>query len=199
MKTMKHSSKIVEIHSIRDYLKLDLHSWMVEFDVSDFGASLSTLFELPLPIYLSQAKDFFWKFIIHFFQDCSISFIQRDHQDSINLALIGHWKNKKLAIPLWIMNDTLIGFEILPDGIYSVLDSFSLNFESPFNHLTPNAKNKDFLVFDNEVYYGNTLYLKIINDSLILSDFHQIDELAFFKRIASTVLPEIDEVFHNDN
>ncbi len=198
MKTMNHLSKLVEPLSIRDYLNLDLHSWLVEFDVSDFGASLSTLFELPLPVYLSQAKDFFWTFISHFFTDCSISFILRTDQDTVDLAFLGRWKNQNLAIPLWIMNDTLIGFEILPSVNYSVIGSYPLTFESPFKKISQDTKNKKVIVLDNELYHGNMLYLRIIINSIILSDYQQIDELAFFERIASTVTPEMDENFHND-
>jgi len=199
MKTMKHSGRMVETQSIRDYLNLDVHSWMVEFDASDFGRHLSTLFELPLPIYLSQAGDFFWKFLTHYFQDCAISFIQKIHQESVNLALLGHWNNRQLAIPLWIMNDTLIGFEILSSEKYSVIDSFPLNFESAFDQITPNTKSNNYYALDNELYHGNVLYLKIINDSIILSDYQQIDELAFFERIASTMIPEIDENLSKDD
>ena len=200
MKTMKHISKVVETQSIQDFLKLDLHSWLVEFDVSDFGASLSALFELPHAIYRSQARDFFWRFLTRFCEDCSICFIQLTHQNTVDLALLGTWKNQILAIPLWILNDTLIGFEILSSANFSVLDSFSLNFDSPFNRLPQDTtKNNKFLVLDNDVFYGNTLYLKIINDSLLLSDYQQIDELAFFERIASTFIPEIDENSDNDD
>ena len=198
MKTMKHLSKLVEPQSIRDYLNLDLHSWLVEFDVSDFGASLSTLFELPLAVYLSQAKDFFWNFLSHFFTDCSISFILRTDQDIVDLALLGRWKNQNLAIPLWIMNDTLIGFEILPSVNYSVIDSYPLNFESPFTQISQDTKNVKVSVLNDELHDGNMVYLKIINNSLILSDYQQIDELAFFERIASMVIPEIDENSHDD-
>ncbi|MHA1976692.1 MAG: hypothetical protein ACW98F_03275 [Candidatus Hodarchaeales archaeon] len=190
---MKRSRKVVETQSIRDYLKLELHSWMVEFDACDFGASLSALFELPHSVYLSQAKDFFWKFLTHFFEECSISFIRRIHQNTVDLALLGLWKDQKLAIPLWIMNDTLIGFEILTSAHYRVLDSFSLNFNSPFNSISHDKNNKKLIDLDNEVYYGDTLYFKIINDSLLLSDHQQINELAFFERIASTIIPEIDK------
>ncbi|PWI47229.1 hypothetical protein CEE45_12600 [Candidatus Heimdallarchaeota archaeon B3_Heim] len=195
---MKLLSKLVEPQSIRDYLNLDLHSWLVEFDVSDFGASLSTLFELPLPVYLSQAKGFFWNFLSHFFTDCSISFILRTDQDTVDLAFLGRWKNQKLAIPLWIMDDTLIGFEILSAANYSMIDSYLLTFESPFTKISQDTKNTEVSILDNDLYHGNMLYLKIMNNSIILSDYQQIDELAFFERITSVVIPEIDENIHDD-
>ncbi len=199
MRTMKHSSKVVATRSIRDYLNLDLNPWLVEFDVLDFSASLSSLFELPLPVYMIQAKEFFWKFIASFFSTCSIAFIQRIHQDMVDLALLGHWNNEQLAIPLWIMNDTLIGFEILSYRNYSVIDSSLLKFKPSFHQTHNKSHKKDHYVMDNELFNGNRLYLKIINNSLLISDYNHIDDLAFFERIASTIIPELDKNLPNDS
>ncbi|MCK4847917.1 MAG: hypothetical protein KAT16_02720, partial [Candidatus Heimdallarchaeota archaeon] len=94
--------------SIHNYLDLHHRPWFVELEVKDFGASISSLLDLPISVYNTQAKDFFLAFIDEFLKKCSISFVLRDI-GHIDLAITGYWKMKRIAIPLWIMNDTLIG------------------------------------------------------------------------------------------
>ena len=199
---VKHLDKIVKTQSIQEYLQLYQRAWFVEFDVSDFGASLSTLFELPRSIYHSQAKAFFRTFIDEFLQNSTINFVLKNdrtvtQEPRIDLAIIGHWENKEFAIPLWIMNDILIGFEIIPADQYYILDTSPLEWKSPY---LPNQRifisdsdNEETYVLDSELFQENILYLKIARGSIFISDFNQETALKFFERIASTVIPEIDE------
>ena len=121
------------VQSIHNYLDLFHRPWYVEFGCEDFGASLSSLLELPISIYNHQAKGFFLKFLDIFLRKCSISFILRNPSTScyIDLALTGFWNMKEIAIPLWILDDTLIGFEtIQEEGQFTVLDSFPLYWQT---------------------------------------------------------------------
>ena len=191
--------------SIQEYLQLYHRAWFVEFDLSDFGASLSSLLELPSSIYHSQTKAFFWEFMNQFLQKSSINFIlnkdpsHADPQESkIDLALTGYWENKEYAIPLWIMNDILIGFEIISSDRYHIIDSLSLKWNSPYlpsSGFIKNTSDTDKIyVINSNLFTGNSLYLKISHGVVFISDFSQEDEVNFFKRIASTVIPEIDEL-----
>ena len=116
----------------------------------------------------------------------------------IDLAIIGHWDNKECAIPLWIMNDILIGFEILSDDHYIIIDTSPLNWQSPslpkweLNY--PEDDNAETYVLNTDLFQNNTLYLKIAGGNLFVSDFNKNEELKFFERIASTIIPEIDEI-----
>jgi hypothetical protein len=193
MKSMGPKKNTVKAYSIHDYLNLDIYSWFVEFDVRDFGASLSSLLELPLPIYLSQARDFFWKFLSKFAVNCSIAFILRNDQDSVDLALLGIWDDRQLAIPLWIVNDTLIGFEIITSLDFSVLDSSPLKFESPFDQFTTIRLHEEFYTLNSDVSISSVLHFRISDNCIHLSDYQQDYDLAFFEKIASTSIPELDK------
>ncbi len=189
-----HYSKTESIHN---YLDLIHRPWVVEFGCKDFGASLSSLLELPISVYNNQAKDFFLAFIDILLHKCSISFILRD-PDHIDLAITGYWKMKKIAIPLWILNDTLIGFEIIPDeGQFKILDSFPLHWQTPVLQqtskiVTRSEVNKLF-VLDNDFFCGDTIYLKIEKCEIMIANINPSDDLKFFERIASAVIPEIDD------
>ena len=114
--------------SIHDYMDFPHRIWTVEFEISDFGASLTSLLELPLQIYILDSKSFFWSFMKQFLQNCQISFILRKYDsadDCIELALIGFWETKQIAIPLWILNENLLGFEIITLN-FTILDSETL-------------------------------------------------------------------------
>jgi len=191
--------------SIQEFLHLFERFWFVEFELSDFGASLCALFELPSSIYHSQVKAFFWAFIDQFLQRSAIGFILNNklsgdlnQEPKIDLAFIGYWENQEFAIPLWIMSDILVGFEILSEDQYSVLDAFPLSWQSPFlpkwKINTPKENNAEIYVLNGEVFQDETLYLKITGGNVFISDFNWIDELKFFERIASTIIPEIDDI-----
>lgn len=192
MKAMKKTNNISKTYSIHDYLNLDIYSWIVEFDVRDFGASISTLFELPLPIYLAQARDFFWTFISQFTKSCSIAFILRNNQDAVDLALIGTWNSQNIAIPLWIMHDTLIGFEIITSFDFSVLDSLSLKFESVLGQISREDMSKSLCSLDSDSSKRSTFHFRISDGIIHISEHPQDYESVFFERIASTAIPEID-------
>ncbi len=192
----KQFSKVQSIHK---YLNLFHRPWYVEFGCEDFGASLSLLLELPISIFNNQAKDFFLGFLDTFLQKCSISFILRDPSNLcyIDLALTGFWNSKKIAIPLWILNDTLIGFEIIQDeDRYQILDSFPLFWQTPVTQQTTEIligpEIMENIVLDDDVFCGNSIYLKIEQKLIMIADIHPSDDLKFFEKIASAVIPEID-------
>ena len=200
-----HLKKKMINKSIQEFLHLSERSWFVEFDLSDFGASLCALFELPFSIYHSQGKAFFWTFVDQFLQRSAIGFILNNklnndlnQEPKIDLAFIGHWENRELAIPLWIMSDILVGFEILSDGQYFVLDAFPLSWQSPFlpklKNNSPKDDNAEIYVLNDKIFQEKTLYLKITGGNIFVSDFNRIDELKFFERIATTIIPEIDDI-----
>ena len=188
------------VQSIHKYLNLFHRPWYVEFSCEDFGASLSSLLELPISIFNHQTKDFFLRFLDTFLQKCRISFILRDPCNLcyIDLALTGFWNLKKIAIPLWILNDTLIGFEIIQgEGQYQILDSFPLYWQTPVTQQTTEIltgpEKKEILILEDDVFCGNSIYLKIEQKSIMIANINPYDDLKFFERIASAVIPEIDE------
>jgi hypothetical protein len=189
-----HYSKTQSIHS---YLDLLHRPWYVEFGCEDFGASLSSLLELPISVYNNQAKEFFLAFIDKVLYKCSISFILRG-PGHIDLAITGYWKKKKIAIPLWIMNDTLIGFEVIPEERqYKILDSFPLHWKTPViqqtSFIVTKSETSENIVLDNDIFCGDTIYLKIEKNNLMIVNIDQSNDLKFFERIASVVIPEIDD------
>jgi hypothetical protein len=171
----------------------------VEFSCEDFGASLSSLLELPISIFNHQAKDFFLGFLDTFLQKCSISFILRDSSNPchIDLALTGFWNKEKIAIPLWILNDTLIGFEIILGEGHQILDSFPLYWQTPVTQQTTEIltgpETKENIVLEDDAFCGNSIYLKIEQKVIMIVNINPYDDLKFFERIASAVIPEIDE------
>ena len=189
-----HYSKTQSIHS---YLDLLHRPWYVEFGCEDFGASLSSLLELPISVYNNQAKDFFLAFIDKVLHKCSISFILRE-PGHIDLAITGYWKKKKIAIPLWIMNDTLIGFEVIPEEHqYKILDSFPLHWKNPViqqtSYFVTKSETTEKIVLDNDIFCADTIYLKIEKNYLMIANIDFSNDLKFFERIASVVIPEIDD------
>ena len=133
MSTKKKKLKQLSIH---EYLGLghQAKKWFLEFEVGDFGASITNLLELPLNIYETRRKSFFLAFISSFLQKCEISFILRKLNlrdskfDRIELALLGYWEKRQYAIPLWIMKDLLLGFEVIPNEYFEILDSEPLTW-----------------------------------------------------------------------
>jgi len=198
MSKMENQSNQLSIH---DYLDLPHKTWFVEFEISDFGASLPLILELPPKIYEQDNKMIFWSFSKEFLLKCKIGFILRkytshnDFHEDIELALIGGWENNQIAIPLWILHDVLLGFEVITANTYLVLDSESLQWNSPYSDRQSecDSQNKQCNVemYDSELFQNRKLNFKINNGRISLSEHY--NELEFFERIAQAVIPELDE------
>lgn len=191
-----------ELQSIHDYLGLGHRGWYVEFEIGDFRTSLTSLLEIPQEIYKKQAKDFFWSFIQLFLQKCEISFILRQpcpadsRSDRVDLALLGYWENKRFAIPLWIINDLFLGFEIVPAENFTILDSEPIIWsqlvsmrERVVNSLYND--NSSYIFLNDGIFQGQKIYFKLEGGQIVVSKYY--NELKFFERIAQTDIPEIDE------
>ena len=59
---------------VYDYLGFPYRDWYVEFESSDFGASLVDILELPPIVYEMNTMLHFWAFIKHFVHNCEICF-----------------------------------------------------------------------------------------------------------------------------
>jgi hypothetical protein len=195
--------KTMKQFSINDYLGLRYQAkvWFLEFEVDDFGASITKLLELPQEIYQARKKTFFLSFMNSFLQRCEISFILRKPTlddskfDRIELALLGHWEDSQFAIPLWIMKDLLLGFEIIPNEHFDVLDSEPLTwFQGKINFKTskPNSTESNFIILNDDFFQGHKIYFKLEGNTLNVSRY--FNELDFFDRIARANIPEIDEL-----
>ncbi|MFX0014773.1 MAG: hypothetical protein ACFFB2_00765 [Promethearchaeota archaeon] len=190
-------------HSIHDYLELGTRVWILEFEIGDFGASIAKLFELPQEIYDSRKKSFFWTFIKSFLQTCEIGFIIRQSNprnseyDTIELTLLGYWETKRYAIPLWILKDLLLGFEVISVDYFQILDSEPLiwnhrNFLTiDWNYSLKNTEPTR-IVYDDELFQGQKIYFKLEGNHIKISRY--FNEVEFFDRIARTIIPEIDEL-----
>ncbi|MFX0205935.1 MAG: hypothetical protein ACFFDT_08100 [Candidatus Hodarchaeota archaeon] len=187
--------------SINDYLDLTNKVWLVEFEVTDFGASLSKILELPLTIYKENVKAHFWAFLKVFLQKCEIGFILKQsiikssNLGTINLALIGYWEEKQYAIPLWILKDILLGFEIIASDSFLILDSEPHYWSQPIlisNKIKPIDENSSLILFSEDIFIGQKIYFKLDKGQIFVSDY--FNELEFFKRIAQTEIPDLDEI-----
>lgn len=186
--------------SIHEYLDLPHRAWNVEFEISDFGASLVSLLELPRKIVEMDKKTIFWSFLKRFLQGCEISFILRNYNsndtnhESIELALIGYWETQQIAIPLWILNDLLLGFEIISTEKFIVLDSEPLNWKSslPTSIQTSisHTTEKETLIITEKTFLNDKIYFQIKYSDITISE--HFDEIQFFDRIAQTIIPELD-------
>ncbi|MHA2243518.1 MAG: hypothetical protein ACXADY_00980 [Candidatus Hodarchaeales archaeon] len=193
--------------SINDYLGLRHRAWFVEFEIGDFGASIANLFELPQEIFETRAKIFFWDFLKVFLLKSEIGFILRHPKpndsnfDTVDLALIGCWDNRQFAIPLWIIKDLLLGFEIIPAENFTVLDSEPLNWSQMIladcnkNNSSSNEK-PDLFILNDDFFQGQKIYFKLEGGRIVVSKY--FNELDFFDRIAKTIIPEIDEFEFED-
>lgn len=196
------NKKKLKQQSIHDYLGLGHRIWFLEFEVGDFGASIANLFELPLEVYKMRAKTFFWAFLQVFLQKVEISFIlrqsiQKDSSfDRIDLALLGYWENNQFAIPLWIMKDLLLGFEVIPAEHFVILDSEPLTWSRPISitnkHIDSSRKEEfDIIILSDDFFQGQKIYFRLEGGHIVISQY--LNELEFFDRIARTNIPEIDE------
>lgn len=172
----------------------------MEFESNDFGASLTSILELPPPIYALNKKMHFWAFMQCFLEACEISFIFHQYEqneqlkNSIELALIGSWNYKKYAIPLWILNDTLLGFEIISSKEYIILDSEPLNWNLQINpdktHVCSELNNYNVIVLEDNLFHKQKMCLKINSGEIFVSEFY--NELELFERIALTEFSNLD-------
>lgn len=197
---MKKKKKKLLQASINDYLDLAHKAWFMEFEVCDFGASITNLLELPLSIFEMNAKAHFWAFIKLFLQKCEIGFIfehpkkELPGTDIINLALIGLWQGEQFAIPLWILKDLLIGFEVITPDTFTVLDS------EPLSWVLPNLVNRESIQFRNnnvgvvlfgkDIFQGQKIFFRLDKRQISICEY--FNELEFFTRIAQTEIPELD-------
>ncbi|MFX0211830.1 MAG: hypothetical protein ACFFDT_37995 [Candidatus Hodarchaeota archaeon] len=191
--------------SITEYLGLGnlAKKWFLEFEISDFRASITNLLKLPQKIYEPRKKTFFLTFMISFLQRCEISFILRKTNlfdtkfDRIDLALLGYWEKRQYAIPLWIIKDLLLGFEVIPNEHFEILDSEPLTWSQGIT-ATKNQRNSssmtesNFIVVSNDFFQGHKIYFKLEGSTINVSRY--FNELEFFDRIARAKIPEIDEL-----
>jgi hypothetical protein len=190
--------------SIHDYLGLGHQSkiWFMEFAISDFDASLSKLLELPQEIYQTRKRTFFLAFMNSFLQRCEIGFILRNLDskvEQIELALLGYWEESYYAIPLWIMNDLLLGFEVIPYEQFKILDSELLTWPQRKNDITNQklslrSTESNLIILDDDFFQrqNQKIYFKLQGSTINLSRY--FNELELFDRIARTKIPEIDEL-----
>jgi len=187
--------------SINDYLDLANKAWFVEFEVTDFGASLSEILELPLRIYNANVKTHFWAFLKIFLRKCEIGFIlrhstkQKSGSEVINLALIGYWEEKQYAIPLWIFKDILLGFELVTSDFFMILDSEPLTWSTPTlitNKTNSLVKNPSLVILNDDIFINRKIYFTLDKGQIFISDY--FDDIEFFERIAKTEIPEFDEL-----
>ena len=196
---MDSTKKPVIQHSIQDYLKLTDQSWVVEFEIFDFGASLTSFLELPPIIYAMNPKAHFWAFMRSFLMNCEIGFIQRpiraSSDDYIEMALVGWCNKEQVAIPLWILHERLLGFEVISFPEFDILDSLPLNW---ITKTLPDQSDQLFIpttreeiMFQDDIFMKHKLFLRIVKKNIFLST--EIDEHEFFQRIAETDIPELDD------
>jgi hypothetical protein len=95
------------------------------------------------------------------------------------------------------LNDTLIGFEIILGEGHQILDSFPLYWQTPVTQQTTEIltgpETKENIVLEDDAFCGNSIYLKIEQKVIMIVNINPYDDLKFFERIASAVIPEIDE------
>ncbi|MFX0182596.1 MAG: hypothetical protein ACFE95_05885 [Candidatus Hodarchaeota archaeon] len=184
--------------SINDYLDLANKAWLVEFEATDFGASLSKILELPPRIYNANVKSHFWAFLKIFLQKCEISFILRystkpfSGSEVIHLGLIGYWDGKQYAIPLWIFKDMLLGFELVTSN-FMILDSEPLTWSVPAlitKETNPLVKNPSHVILKDDIFVNQKIYFTLDKGQISIADYS--GEFEFFERIAQTKIPEYE-------
>lgn len=184
--------------SIQEFLDLNHKIWIVEFDSTDFISSLPQILEIPSKIFRQKAIEYLWTFLQKFLQNLAIAFILRSDDSTkdnlasqVDLALIGYWNNKYYGIPLWIMQDLLLGFEIIEEEKFIILDKESLFFiDSSNDYKTSFNDNETLIIVEENIFKKQKMFLEINNKNILITEY--FNEIDFFERIASTVIPEID-------
>ncbi|MHA1975218.1 MAG: hypothetical protein ACTSW1_19685 [Candidatus Hodarchaeales archaeon] len=186
--------------SVNEFLNLNTRNWTIELDARDFTLTLSKLMEIPLKIYKKSYKDYLLQFLRLFLEEARISFILRHNEGKhkpmephIDLAIVGCCENKKCAIPLWVMHDLLIGFEILKNEDYTILDSENLNYKTFHDNINFNnsSYHNTLIEFEDEFFQGSKLCLEINNGEVWFSKY--FNDTLFLERIANTPIPELDD------
>jgi len=111
----------------------------------------------------------------------------------VNLALIGQWEGKCYAIPLWILRDLLLGFEVIASELFTILDSEEIYWPSIrfFNNSTQ-KKDCSYVVFlEEDIFHDQKVFLQLKKNQITLSKYY--DEIGFFELIARTKIPELDD------
>jgi hypothetical protein len=185
--------------TISEFLELSHKAWFIELEIGDFGASISDLLQIPLHILEKNLKFHFWMFLKQFLTTCHIGFIQRTFNkyesgsETVNLALIGQWEGKNHAIPLWILRDLLLGFEVIKPELFMILDTEKLYW--PSIRILDDSKQKkedSYVVFLKEDIFSNKkVHLQLKNKHISVSKYY--DEIGFFEWIARTKIPELDD------
>ena len=187
--------------SIQEFLDLNQKIWIVEFDAVDFKSTLPQLFEIPESIFHQNAIEYLWTFLQEFLQNSSIAFILRSGcsvkdnlASQVDLALVGYWDNYNYAIPLWTLQDLLLGFEIIEKKNFVILDEEPLLFIDRLNKNQLSFKdNKTYIIFEENVFRKEKIFLEINNKNIFITEY--FNELDFFERVARTSIPEIDKDF----
>jgi len=186
--------------SIHEYLDLSHRAWFLEFEMRDFGPSVTKFLELPQEIYQTRQKAFFLAFMNSFLQKCAISFILRKPNledskfDRIELALLGYWERRQYAIPLWIMREILLGFDVISDNYFEILDSEPLTWsQGKIDNQKISVLTESTLAFlTDDFFQGKKIYFKLEGSYISVSRY--FNELELLDRIARAKIPEIDEV-----
>lgn len=181
---------------INAFLELKQRVWFVELEIDDFGIKIANLLDLPQEVYEKNVKIHFWAFLRIFLRKSKIGFILNQSNIcknySFDLALIGKLDNNEYAIPLWIVNDQLLGFEIIESKNYSIIDSELLRWV-PVVSRKDDLKNEktSLIMICEDIFLKNKIYLKIVQRTISVSNYSNDHE--FFNRIADTFIPELDE------
>lgn len=181
--------------SIANYLDLEQCIWYVELEVADFKAIIAELLELPQNIYELKPNEFFWAFLKHFLEQPSIGFILRPNPPRVDLALLGYWQNKRFAIPLWIIRDLLLGFEVISSEFFSILDSEPIRWSSFKKLDSISQDDRVELIQEENLLYGKKIFLKIEKSKISVTESPKAFEFLF--RIAQTDLLDQEEIVEN--
>jgi hypothetical protein len=189
MKNDNKMSNQLNQQSVTNYLNLGHRIWFVELEKADFRTIITKILEIPQEIYDSKKTECFWAFLKPFLQTCEIGFIRRSSPTRIELALLGYWQNKQYTIPLWMIRDLLLGFEIISTKDFTILDSEPLSW-SPFvkSRDLNQGEKVEFLIQEEDLLYGNKIFLKIENSQINVSEYSSA--FNFFNRIAQTDFPD---------
>lgn len=182
--------------SITDYLNLKHRTWFLELEKSDFRTIIAGLLEIPQKIYDSRTTGCFWAFLKQFLQRCEIGFILRSNPTRVELAILGHWQNKQYAIPLWMIRDLLLGFEVISTEDFAILDSEPMKWSQIVKSKDFSQCEKvEFILQEEDILHGDKIYFKIENGQIFVSEYSNAFD--FFNRIAQIDLPGQNEVYED--
>ncbi len=191
---MSKMTNLLKEQSISDFLDLTQKIWFIEFESADFGSSLVNILELPLIMYQTNSINHFWSFLSKFLLNCEIAFISKDSK-SIDIALIGICNDEPIGIPLWIMDDILLGFEVKSIKNYIILDRLPLKWYPPtiITGSKQNLHKKDAtsIILSDGLFQKKKIYLKIENNQIFISEYLTDQEV--FERIVNVDIPDSND------